>query len=177
MFCVTPGASTPDFTRTSTVPAPAGTCTVSRLSLRIVTFVPGVDPNSTDGTNAARDATVTFDRAGAYLFQVTIADAAGLTVTSSVAVSVAQTLTRIALTPSSATVVLGGQVRFAALALDQFGVALEAQPAFSWTVASGPGAIDPTGLYTVSGKKTGTALIRVSAGGVTATATVKVVRR
>jgi hypothetical protein len=131
----------------------------------------------TNGTNAARDTTVTLNRAGSYLFQVTATDAGGLSVSSSVTVAVVQTLTSISLTPSSATVVLGGQTRFVALALDQFGVALATQPAFNWTVASGPGTIDPTGLYTVTGKKTGTALIRVSAGGVSATATVKVVRR
>ncbi|WP_202920821.1 IPT/TIG domain-containing protein [Urbifossiella limnaea] len=131
---------------------------------------------SANGTNAARDITVTFNRAGMYLFQVTAADAGGLTITSSVSVSVVQTLTSITVTPLSTTLRLGTQTRFAALALDQFRVALTTQPTFTWTVASGPGTIDQSGLYTASGRRTGTALVQASVGAVKGTATVRVRR-
>src|SRR5262249_22931852 len=50
------------------------------------TTVPsGTTPTfSANGTNAAKNSTVTFNQAGSYTFQVTIKDGGGLTVTSSV---------------------------------------------------------------------------------------------
>ena len=53
---------------------------------------------SANGTNAAKSTTVTFDRAGSYVFLVTITDAGGLSVTSQVSVTVSQTLTDVVLT-------------------------------------------------------------------------------
>ena len=48
---------------------------------------------SANGTNGAKNTTATFSQAGSYSFQVTITDAGGLTATSSVNVTVNQTLT------------------------------------------------------------------------------------
>ena len=48
---------------------------------------------SANGSNAAKNTTATFTKAGSYGFQVTIRDAGGQTVTSSVAMKVSQTLT------------------------------------------------------------------------------------
>ena len=50
---------------------------------------------SANGTNAAKNTTATFIQAGNYSFQVTITDAGGLSATSSVNVTVNQTLTAI----------------------------------------------------------------------------------
>src|SRR5207249_4155505 len=47
---------------------------------------------SANGSNAAKNSTATFSQAGTYTFQVTLTDPAGLTATSSVTVSVNQTL-------------------------------------------------------------------------------------
>jgi hypothetical protein len=128
---------------------------------------------SANGTNAAKNSTVTFDRAGSYVFQVTIAEPSGLTATSSASVTVVQTLTTITLTPTSATVAPNGTVQFTATGYDQFAIVLATQPKFTWTVVSGPGKVSSTGLYTAS-SKTGTATVQAKSGSVTARATVTV---
>ena len=93
------------------------------------TWVATVLPNgaspptfSVNGSNAAQNTTATFSQAGSYQFTVTITDLGGLSITSSVTVTVNQTLTSISNTgqPPEAT----------ALALDQFGNPLASQPDF-----------------------------------------------
>jgi hypothetical protein len=137
----------------------------------------GANPSfSANGTNAAKNTTVTFNRAGGYTFQVTITDPSSLSVTSSVSVTVLQTLTTIKLTPSSATVAPGGKVQFSARGYDQFAIVLASQPAFTWKVVSGIGTVSSHGLYTAPSNKTGTATVQASAGGVFGRATVQVRR-
>ena len=77
---------------------------------------------SVNGSNAAQNTTATFSQAGSYQFTVTITDLGGLSIASSVTVTVNQTLTSISNTgqPPEAT----------ALALDQFGNPLASQPDF-----------------------------------------------
>jgi len=129
---------------------------------------------SANGTNAAKNTTATFTRAGIYNFQVTIRDAGGLTVTSNVSVTVSQTLSSIVVTPASWSLTSGQTQQFSATARDQFGVALSTQPAFTWALASGVGSVSSTGLYTTPAG-TGSASIRVTSGSVSATAAVTVV--
>jgi hypothetical protein len=137
----------------------------------------GAQPTfSANGTNAAKDATVTFNRAGSYVFRVTITDAGGLSVTSDVAVTVVQTLTRVAVAPSTPTVKPRGQVQLSATAYDQFDVLLAHQPAFTWKVISGPGTVSSKGLYTAPSKGGVKAVVQASAGGVSGRATVSVSR-
>lgn len=133
---------------------------------------------SANGTNGAKNTTATYARAGSYSFQVTINDQGNLTVTSSVNVTVNQTLTTITVSPASASVNTGATQQFTATATDQFGTALSTQPSFSWTV-SGGGTISSSGLFTAgasaaggpytvtasSGGKSGTASVTVTAGG------------
>ena len=107
------------------------------------------DPTfSGNGDNAAKNTTATFFQAGSYTFLVTITDAGGLTTTSSVDVTVNQTLTTITDSPSSANLNLNGTQSFTAVGYDQFGAALVVQPSFTWATASGVGSIDGSGLYT-----------------------------
>ena len=82
---------------------------------------------------------------------VTIVDGSGLSVTSSVKVTVAQTLTSISLytgatkalvNPSTPLKVTGTSQTLAAVALDQFGNALAAQPSFTWAATSYPSGAD-----------------------------------
>ncbi|MGO9109330.1 MAG: LamG-like jellyroll fold domain-containing protein, partial [Thermoguttaceae bacterium] len=75
---------------------------------------------SPNGANAASNTTATFTQAGSYNFLVTITNVAGLTATSSVSVTVNQTLTSIS------TIGLPPAVT----ALDQFGNPLANPPAF-----------------------------------------------
>ncbi len=102
---------------------------------------------SANGNNAAKNATATFTKAGSYSFQVTITDAGGLTATSSVGVTVNQTLSNITVSPASASLNENATQQFAATAYDQFGQVLGTQPAFTWS-STGVGGVNSTGLYT-----------------------------
>jgi hypothetical protein len=125
-----------------------------------------------NGTNAAKSTVVTFDKAGVYTFKVTVSDGS-LTTTSSVTLTVAQTLTSIAVSPASAGVALNGTVTFAATGYDQFGAALAVQPGFSWSKVSGVGAVSAGGVFSAGGTA-GAATVQAAAGGVAGTATVAV---
>jgi hypothetical protein len=104
---------------------------------------------SANGSNAAKDATVTFSQSGAYTLTVTITDEDGLTATSFVDVTVDQTPAMITVTPASKTLPENQTQQFAATELDQFGAALSSQPtSFHWDVASGAGSVSTGGLYT-----------------------------
>jgi hypothetical protein len=128
---------------------------------------------SSNNTNAAKNTTATFSKAGVYGFMVTIKDAGGLTATSGVSVTVNSTLTTIAVSPGAASLHENGSQQFAATAADQFGVALATQPTFVWAVGSGVGSITSSGLYT-AGAATGAASITASSGPVAGSATVTV---
>ncbi len=103
---------------------------------------------SANDSNAAKNTTATFSQAGNYSLQVTITDAGGLSATSTVNVTVNQTLTSIAVTPGTATLVENGKQQFTAVGYDQFGQVLASQPAFTWSQVSGVGSVSAAGLYT-----------------------------
>jgi rhamnogalacturonan endolyase len=126
---------------------------------------------SANGTNAAKNAVATFTRAGSYNFTVKITDAAGLTATSSVSVTVGQTPTRLDVTPGTATVNTGGTQQFAASAFDQFGRSMATPSGITWSVSSGGGAISNAGLYTAPATA-GAASVRAGLGTIAATAAV-----
>ena len=126
---------------------------------------------SANGINAAKNTTVTFANSGAYRFTVTIADAAGLTTTSAVAVNVSQTLTTVVVTPGTANVRAGASQQFVALARDQFTRNMAIQPAVSWTTTVG--AITANGLYTAPGQATA-ARVTAAVGTKSASASVTV---
>ncbi len=126
---------------------------------------------SANGSNAAKNTTVTFTKAGAYTLVVTIRDADGLTATSTVSLMVSQTLTRVAVSPATAAPRATQQLT--ASALDQFGNALAKQPAFTWTRVRGIGSVSTTGLFRAPAG-TGTATVRASVGTLSGTGTVTV---
>jgi hypothetical protein len=128
---------------------------------------------SANGTNAAKNSTASFSKAGAYSFQVTIKDAGNLTVTSSVNVTVNQTLTSIALSPASASINVSATQQFSATAKDQFTNALSSQPTFTWSVPTGGGSVNASGLYTAPGT-TGSATVRAASGAVNGNANVTI---
>lgn len=130
---------------------------------------------SANGTNAAKSATATFTQAGVYNLTVTITDAAGLTATSSVSVTVNQTLSGIDVTPLVANLFNSNTQQFTAAAIDQFGEAMAVQPAISWTTDAGSvGSVDASGLYTAPASAIGTATVRASAGATSGAASVNV---
>ena len=103
---------------------------------------------SSNASNDAKSTTATFTQAGDYTFAVTITDQGGLSTTSTVNVTVNQTLTSVAVSPASADITAGGTQQFTATAYDQFGTAISNQ-SFTWAIVTGAGSIDDTsGLYT-----------------------------
>jgi hypothetical protein len=127
---------------------------------------------SANGTNAAKSTVATFHAAGTYTFQVTITDVSGLTATSTVQVTVSQTLTSLLLIPASMTVSVDSPQLCTAQAFDQFGKALTTQPTFSWEATQG--TISSSGFYTAPAT-VGTDTITVTAGSLSATCAVTIV--
>jgi hypothetical protein len=132
---------------------------------------------SANGNNAAKNSVATFSKAGSYSFLVTIADAQGGTVSSSVQVNVVQTTTALAVLPAAVTVAKGASAQFNATANDQFGAQISPTPSLSWAT-SGGGAISSSGLFSAgsvaggpftvtasSGGRSGSGSVTVSAGG------------
>ena len=131
---------------------------------------------STNGTNAAKNSTVTFTQAGVYTFQATITED-NWTATSDVAVTVQQTLASITLSSSGNLAVLpGGTQQFAATGYDQFGIVMAAQPAFTWSISDPTmGTISSTGLFAAaSASNYGPVTITASVGAITQSATLTV---
>ena len=128
---------------------------------------------SANGTNAAKNATATFAKPGPYTLRATACDQDGMTVSGTVDVTVAQTLTSITVTPSRASLRPGGKVQFTATARDQFKAAVVSPPAVTWTV-SGGGSISSSGLFTAASAGHGYFRVRASGGGVSGTAVVSV---
>ena len=130
---------------------------------------------SANGSNSAKNATVTFYKAGNYTLQVTIADAGGLTTSSSVNVTVNQALTSIVVSPTSANLANGATEPFSALALDQFGDPLATQPSLTWSLDTGSvGTIDSSGLYSSPDESIGSAVVRATSATVSGSAAVNI---
>ncbi len=127
---------------------------------------------SLNGSSAAGNTVATFTKAGLYSFQVTITDAGGLSVASSVQVPVNPTLSSVVVSPATAAVVIGASQQFGAQADDQFGNPLAAQPAFTWSVTGG-GTVSAAGLYTAPAAA-GSATVRAATGAVGGSSTVTV---
>jgi hypothetical protein len=126
-----------------------------------------------NGTNAAKTTTATFSKAGLYTFRVRITDTSGFSTTSSVTVTVPQTLNTIRVSPDTATIYTGGTHQFNATAYDPFNSVMVSQPAFTWSVTSGGGTVSSTGLF-VAPKAAGTSVVTASNAGVSGSATVTI---
>lgn len=128
---------------------------------------------SANGTNAAKATTATFAAAGTYTFRVTVTNAAGDSSTSDVTVTVARTLTSLALSPATVSVPTGGSQTFIPTGKDQFGAAMSALPTLTWSVPTGVGSVTSSGVYS-AGTTAGTASVRAANGSVSAMAGVTV---
>ncbi len=174
----TPAAANPTtVTSTTTALSALGASILGESALKYAWSAIGTPPASVNfsvnGTNAAKSTVATFSQAGTYTLGVTIADTYGELATSQVTVNVQQTLTTLSVSPSTATINSGGGQQFTATAYDQFGAAMVAQPAFTWSVVSGVGSINSSsGLYTSS--DAGSATVKAASGAVNNTASVTV---
>lgn len=128
---------------------------------------------SENASNAAKNSTATFTRAGSYTLTVTLQDTAGMATDAVLDVTVAQTLLAITINPSSINISPNGTQIFSAVANDQFGESHLAAPQVSWMV-SGGGAIDSLGLFTARETEGGPFTVTASAGAVRGTALTRV---
>ena len=76
---------------------------------------------------------MTFNEAGDYILTATVSDGFDST-TSSVNVTVEQTLTTVSVSPASVDLAPNATQQFTATVLDQFGNAMDAQPSFTWSL-------------------------------------------
>jgi xyloglucan-specific exo-beta-1,4-glucanase len=174
---VTPAAANPNpVTDTSTALSVLGADSGGEASLTYTWSAAGpaavTYTGNGNGTHAASAITANFTQAGSYNFTVTITDAGSLSTTSSVAVTVNQTLTNITVTPSSVTIAGGTSGSFTATGFDQFGVALASQPTFTWGTTGG-GTV-AAGLFSAS-QIGGSYTVTAAVGSISAMATVNVV--
>lgn len=102
---------------------------------------------SQTNTNAAKNVTARFSKAGTYVLQARVADTGGLATVSSVTVVVEPTLTAVLVAPAAPKVAPGATVQLAAAAVDQFGEPMPGEaPAFAWSTSGG--SVSESGVYT-----------------------------
>lgn len=131
-----------------------------------VAFAPGVG----DGHRVV----ATFAAAGSYLLRVEVTDGDSIS-TDEAEVVVLQTPSGLAVSPAAATVAHGRVHRFAAVVTDQFDMPLPAA-SVAWDLTpDSVGAIAANGDYTAPTSGTGTAGVRATVAGLTATASVTIV--
>ncbi|HEX4053147.1 MAG TPA: hypothetical protein VHX86_02675 [Tepidisphaeraceae bacterium] len=131
---------------------------------------------SANGDNASKNVTATFTAAGEYDFLVTIVDAEGASIASSVTVHVVPTLSTIAVTPADSSIERSASEQFSATGLDQFGAALASQPVFTWSTLDSIGSVDSNGLYSAPDAGIGNATIIARSEGQSGSATVVLVQ-
>ena len=168
------GASPNPVTGTSTALSVLGADTVGESTIDYTWSAtgPGTVAFSANGTNAAKNTTATFTAAGNYTLQAVLIDSSGSSANSSVAVTVSQSLTKVTVTPATATIATNGTQPFMATAGDQFGNAI-ASATFTWSV-NGGGTISSSGLFTAGSATGGPFTATASSGGQTGTANVTI---
>jgi hypothetical protein len=129
------------------------------------------------GTGGSRNLTLTpaTGQSGLATVTVTVSDGAKTaTDTFLLTVTAPQVATSATITPSSASVALNATQTFTASLRDQFGLAMAAQPAWTWSVTGG-GTINTTGVFTAGAVIGGPFSVTANSGSFTATATVNVI--
>ena len=103
-----------------------------------------------NGTGTAASSEANFEALGDYQITVTVADAGGLSASSTIHVRVEASASAVRISPPSVSLPVGASQQFAASLLDQFGGAITNQsPAFTWT-ATGGGTVNSSGLFTAT---------------------------
>ena len=168
-----------NFTQSTTDLSVLGAADAGESTLRYTWSVldkPAAAPDPTfgvNGTNAAKNTTVTFYASGAYTFHVLITDGVHST-SSDVNVTVAAIYTGMALTPASATVVpTANSFQFTLTMYDQFNAAVAVLPPLNWSATGPNNSISATGLFT-AGTTPGVFDVAVNGFGFTQSATVTV---
>ncbi len=189
----TGGGSAPSTLPVITQPPAANPATVSGTTTQLSTLAADpVDPESAltytwsvlstpagggasfspNGTNAAKQSTATFTRAGAYTLGVTVTDLSGKSAVAETTVVVSATAATLSVTPSLTTVDAFAPFTFQANLLDQFSQPISGQSA-AWSV-SGGGTMSATGVFTAGSAPGGPHTVTATLAGFTATAQVLV---
>lgn len=137
---------------------------------------PGAVTFSPNGTNAAKQTTATFSRAGEHVLRVLVTDAQGQSAASTVRVVVQASLTTIAVTPQTGEVKPGDVLQFSARPQDQFGGTLMTPSTFTWSVTGG-GAIASTGRFVAGTRLGGPHVVQAVAAGRSGAGQVRVVEQ
>ena len=174
----TPASATPNsVTGTTTALAVLGADSALGEASLTYTWAATVLPNgaaapvfSINASNAAKNTTATFSKAGSYTFQATITDTFGLWITSAVNVTVNQTLAGVSVSPAIANITAAGTQQFTVASVDQFGNPMSSQPSWTWSLI-GEGSLSAGGLY-LPPYATGSATVQATSGTLTGTATV-----
>ncbi len=149
---VTPAAASPStVTDTSTDLSVLGNTVAGEENLTYTWTVSGpADVSfSANGDNAAKNTTATFGAAGEYEFTVVIENTLVQAITtSSVLVTVEQTVAGVAVGPTDEFVAAGAMLQLTASEIDQFGDPIDSSSEFAWTIASGGGSVSDSGLFT-----------------------------
>ena len=136
-------------TGTTTVLSVLGADSAGESNLTYTWTATGTPPAavsfSANGTNAAKNTTARFSKAGSYSFLVTITDVGGRSTTSSVGVTVNQTLTSIVVAPAKPALASHAAEQFTAAGSDQFGAAM-GLAGTTWSATAG--SISSSGLFT-----------------------------
>ncbi len=127
-----------------------------------------------NNSNAAKNTAVNFVAAGAYTFEVTVTDQQGKKATSSVDVTVAQTVTQISVSPANPSVQTNDVQGFAVSAFDQFGASMDA-PAVIWSVSDNQIIDKNSGVFTAGANAGGPYIVTADYNGIQATAQVTVI--
>ncbi len=126
-----------------------------------------------NGNNAAKSTPVTFTRAGAWGFRVTVTDPGMLSVTGDTVVVVPQTPTTATVTSNSASALsIGDGRQFVVSVNDQFGQRIEAPGDVEWSVMGSCGTVSPFGRFTATA--VGSCSVVASVAGLTGSAMVTV---
>ncbi len=129
---------------------------------------------SANGTNAAKNTTATFTRAGTYSLAITMAQGTTMPLTTGMTVTVGQVPTTLTISPTSKTLSLNGTHTFTlgGTGTDQFGQTITALlPTWSLT---GAGILSNAGLYTAPATPGGPYTAQAVVGPRTVTASVTV---
>jgi autotransporter-associated beta strand protein len=122
---------------------------------------------SENGTNAAKNATARFQKAGTYHLLCTVNNGDGGTVTQLVSVTIKQVATSLRLAPHKDQITAGTTVQYSGVVLDQFKHAMPTT-SISYAVNTGNGTIDDAGLFT-AGEDPGHVVIQMTVNGLTGT--------
>jgi hypothetical protein len=117
----------------------------------VQTFGPGLSMFGRNADNGAKSTPVTFPRAGAYGYKVTVTDPGMLSVAAELTVVVPQTPTTARVTSNASSPLTLGETRqFVVAVVDQFGQPIETAGDVEWSIDGRCGTVSAFGRFTAT---------------------------